>query len=136
MTLGQHQRIFTYHIGKLICYAYEQGYELSLGEAHRTQSQILLNYFGYEIVKGGVLGIQLKKSRRLSRTLFSIHADRLAIDFNFFLSGRLTYSFDEVQCLGDYWESLDPLNRWGGDFNKNGIADGFIDTPHFERQRK
>lgn len=136
MTLGQHQRIFSFHIAKLIIYAYENGYELSLGEAHRTRSQIILNYFGYEVVQGGVLGLSLKKSRRLSKTLFSVHEDRLAVDFNFFIDQKLTYSFQDVKCLGDYWESLDPLNRWGGDFNKNGIEDGFVDTPHFERQRK
>jgi hypothetical protein len=35
--------------------------------------------------------------------------------------------------LGDYWESLDENNRWGGDFNGNDKKDGFIDAPHFER---
>nr|WP_223154740.1 hypothetical protein [Campylobacter concisus] len=29
--------------------------------------------------------------------------------------------------MGNYWESLNTLNRWGGNF-KN-----FIDVPHFER---
>lgn len=135
MTLSQHQRIFTKHIGMLIAFAYANGIELTFGEAHRTNSQILLNFFGYEVVRSGN-GIALKKSKKLSRTLLSVHADRLAVDFNFFINGQLTYAFEDTKILGDYWESLDSLNRWGGDFNKNGIADGFVDTPHFERKRR
>ena len=136
MKLSIQQQIFTHNAALLICYAYDtHNIRLTLGEAHRTQSQILLNYFGYEVVKGGVLGITLKKSRRLSKTLKSLHADRLAIDFNFFINGELTYDFDKIKPLGDYWERLHPANVWGGDFNKNDKADGFIDTPHFQMNR-
>jgi hypothetical protein len=136
MRLSEQQRKFTYHVSCLIQYAYDIcGIEMSLGEAHRTRSQILLNYFGYQVEKGGPLGIKLVKARKLSKTLKSLHADRLAIDFNFFVNGKLTYDFNVIKPLGDYWESLDPFNTWGGDFNKNDIADGFVDTPHFERQK-
>lgn len=133
--LSEIQREFTQHVGMLIAFAYNcTDIELTLGEAHRTQSQILLNYFGFKVVKGGVLGIKLLKSRKLSRTLRSSHANRLAIDFNFFIQGQLTYDFHIVKVLGDYWESLHEDNVWGGDFNKNDKKDGFVDTPHFERR--
>ena len=120
MKLSEIQQEFTYHIACLIHYAYDvHGIRLTLGEAHRTESQGLLNYFGYKVVKGGPLGVQLVKSKKLSWTLSSLHFDRLAIDFNFFIDGKLTYDFDKIKPLGDYWESLHPKNRWGGDFNKN-----------------
>ena len=130
--LSEKQRIFTRNVACLIEFSFDVlEIELTFGEAHRTQSQILLNYFGYAVVREGN-SIALKKSKRLSKTLFSKHADRLAVDFNYFINGRLTYDFHKVQCLGKYWESLHPDNVWGGDFNKNGIKDGFVDTPHFE----
>lgn len=132
MKLSEKQRIFTENIGKLIAYSYSRGIELTLGDAYRSQSQILLNYFGYKIVKGGVLGIRLIKHRKLSKTLRSNHARRLAVDFNFFINGKLTYDFYKIKPLGDFWETLHPANRWGGDFNKDGIKNGFVDTPHFE----
>lgn len=136
MSLSKTQRIFTRNIGCLINYAYDVlEIELTFGEAHRTNSQILLNYFGYKVVKGGVLGIKLQKSRRLSKTLHSSHANRLAVDFNFFINGRLTYDFHKIKPLGDYWESLHPDNVWGGDFNKDDIENGFVDVPHFEMKR-
>jgi hypothetical protein len=136
MSLSKTQRIFTRNIGCLINYAYDVlEIELTFGEAHRTNSQILLNYFGYEVVKGGVLGIKLRKSRRLSKTLYSSHANRLAVDFNFFINGRLTYDFHKIKPLGDYWESLHPDNVWGGDFNQDDIENGFVDVPHFEMKR-
>lgn len=135
MTLGQTQRIFTRNIGCLIEYAYEMGYELSFGEAERTKSQVLLNYYGYEVMFNKADGIYLEKRNRTSKTLDSNHLERLAVDFNVFKDGVWISSFEETKFLGVYWVSLHPKNRWGGDFNKNGIKDGFIDTPHFEMQR-
>ena len=136
MRLSEKQRIFTRNIGCLINYAYDiLEIELTLGEAHRTRSQILLNYFGYKVIKGGLLGVKLVKTRRLSKTLLSLHADRLAVDFNFFIDNRLTYEFSDIKPLGDYWESLHPNNTWGGDFNRNGVKDGFVDTPHFQMNK-
>jgi hypothetical protein len=125
MKLSEKQQIFTINVGKLIEYAASCEIGLTFGEAHRTPSQILLNFFGFEVVRDGE-GIALKKSRKLSKTLLSKHADRLAVDFNFFINGKLTYDKHKLSCLGKYWESLHPNNRWGGNFKS------FVDTPHFE----
>ena len=59
----------------------------------------------------------------------------MAIDFNFFKDGKLTYDYDVIKPLGDYWISLHEKNRWGGDFNKDGKKNGFVDVPHFEMQK-
>lgn len=116
MSLSKQQRIFTRNIAKLIEYAYDcLEIELTFGHAWRS----------------------LEEQKRLkaegkSKTLKSKHLDRLAVDFNFFINGKLTYDYHKIKPLGDYWVSLHKDNRWGGDFNKNGVKDGFIDTPHFE----
>lgn len=116
MKLSEKQRIFTYNIACLIHFAYDQlGIELTFGEAYRTKEQ---------------QKIYVEQGK--SQTTNSNHLNRLAVDFNFFVNGKLTYDWEVVKPLGDYWESLHPKNRWGGDWNKNGIKDGFIDTPHFE----
>lgn len=115
MSLSKQQRIFTLNISKLITYAYLNGIELTFGEAYRTKEQ---------------QAIYVKTGK--SKTMNSNHLRRLAVDFNFFINGSLTYDFNAVKKLGDYWETLHPANRWGGDFNKNNIKDGFVDTPHFE----
>jgi hypothetical protein len=115
MSLSDKQQIFTENVGKLIDYAYENGIGLTFGEAYRTRAQQ-----------------QIYVNQGKSKTMNSKHLRRLAVDFNFFIDGNLTYDFEDVKCLGDYWESLHPSNRWGGDWNNNEIADGFIDTPHFE----
>lgn len=126
MALSKHQRIFTKNVANLIVYADMIGIELTFGEAYRTRSQVLLNFFGFQVVKGGILGIKLVKSRKLSKTLHSNHARRLAVDFNFFINGKLTYDKHKIAELGRFWESLHPDNRWGGNFKS------FTDTPHFE----
>lgn len=108
MSLSSKQRIFTQNIGRLIDYAYSIDIELTFGHAWRS----------------------LEEQKRLkaegkSKTLNSKHLNRLAVDFNFFINGKLTYDKHKIQPLGAYWESLDKKNRWGGNFS-------FLDTPHFE----
>ena len=115
MKLSIWQRIFTMNIAKLIAYAYANDYELTFGEAKRTREQQL---------------IYVQTGR--SHTMNSQHLKRLAVDFNVFIDGNWNQDWKKIKPLGDYWESLHPKNRWGGDWNNNEIKDGFIDTPHFE----
>ena len=41
--------------------------------------------------------------------------------------GKLIYDKAMLAPLGAYWESLNPLNSWGGNGKK------LVDTPHFSR---
>jgi peptidoglycan L-alanyl-D-glutamate endopeptidase CwlK len=111
MKLQDEQQIFTYHIAQLIVFATTNGFGLTFGEAYRTK------YQQEEYLRTGK-----------SKTMRSNHLKRLAVDFNFFVDGKLTYDKDALEVLGEYWELLDDKNRWGGNFTN------FIDTPHFERK--
>jgi len=85
------QQLFTFNIGKLISFAYSMDYKLTFGES--------FNANGIGHMKG------------------SLHYIRLAQDFCLFKNDSyLTNSGDYFQ-LGQYWKSLHPLNRWGGDFS-------------------
>jgi len=130
MSLSKEQRAFTKDVASLIIYADMIGIGLTLGDAYRSKSQMILNYFGYklEVDKKSVFGFKIVKHKKLSNTLNSLHGKRLAIDFNFFINDKLTYDKHKLVELGKFWESLNPKNKWGGNF-KN-----FIDTPHFERR--
>lgn len=98
LLLGPKQRLFTQLVGQLILWTYEQGYELSLGEAWRTPEQAALN------AKRGI-GI-----------VNSLHCDRLAIDLNLFINGFYVTDANAYKPLGAYWKTLHPLCRWGGDW--------------------
>jgi hypothetical protein len=98
VTLGEKQRLFTINIGRLILWAYEQGYELTLSEAYRTPEQAELN---------------AKAGKGIAN---SLHTQRLAVDLNLFRGGRWLQFSEQHRPLGDYWKTLHPLNRWGGDF--------------------
>lgn len=106
LTLGQKQRLFCYLVAELIVFAYNEGYELTFGEAWRTPEQAALN------AKNGV-GIAN-----------SLHTRRLAIDLNLFRDvdsdGTPDYLTDseDYATLGAYWKTLHPLCRWGGDFSR------------------
>lgn len=100
MTLGEKQRMFARNVGKLIQWTYENGYELTFGEAHRTPEQAAIN---------------AKKGIGIAR---SAHIERLAIDLNLFKDGQFLSNSEDHAPLGAYWKSLHPLNCWGGDFTK------------------
>jgi len=104
MSLGQKQRLFTQLVGKLIEYAYQSGYELTLGEAYRTPEQASLN---------------AQKGSGISN---SLHTHRLAVDLNLFREDRYLIASEDHRPLGDYWKSLHPDCCWGGDFKPR--ADG------------
>lgn len=98
MTLGEKQRLFAKNIGLLIAWCYVNGYELTFGEALRTQAQADAN---------------AKSGSGISN---SLHLLRLALDVNLFINGVYQTESAAYKPLGDYWKSLHPLNRWGGDF--------------------
>jgi hypothetical protein len=110
MSVVAEQAAFLRDVGKLIEYATAQGFQVTAGELYRTPEQ---------------QQIYVKTGR--SKTMNSLHLQRRAVDLNFFKDGKLTYDKGVLAPLGLFWESLHPLNSWGG----NGVK--LVDTPHFSR---
>lgn len=80
------------YLGKLINFAYASGYQFTLGEGYRSDSQ------------GHMAG--------------SLHYTRLAQDLNLFVGGEyVTINHPAWHKLGEFWKNLDPLCKWGGDFS-------------------
>ena len=98
MTLGQKQRAFTAHIGKLILWAYENGYELTFADAYRDPRLAALNAADGKGIAN------------------SLHGKRLAVDFNLFKDGQYLTDSEAHRPLGEFWKSLHPDCCWGGDF--------------------
>lgn len=108
MSLREEQSLFVQDLIALINYAWQLGYDVVIGEVQRP----------LEMQK-----IYVQTGR--SKTMRSNHIRKCAADLHFFWrpTGELRYP----QELGDYWESLHPKNRWGGNWKS------FKDGPHFER---
>lgn len=107
MSLGQEQEAFSRDLASLLQYAFSKGYEVRMGEVERTVEQ---------------QKIYVQTGR--SKTMNSNHLRRCAADLHFTRNGELCYP----QEIGDYWESLNTKNSWGGNWNS------FKDKPHFERR--
>ena len=90
MTLRQKQSKFVRMVALLIQFAYEQGYELTFGDAYRDKRCP----YGSEK---------------------SFHHKRLAIDLNLFKNGRYLSSTKAHEHLGIFWESIG--GTWGGRFD-------------------
>lgn len=111
MTLREEQEAFLLDFVKLIQFANSQGFTVTAGELLRP----------IEMQK-----IYMQTGR--SKTMDSYHLKKLAGDLNFFIAGQYICTVEMIRPLGEYWESLSPQNRWGGNFN------AFKDVPHFERR--
>lgn len=97
-TLGSKQRRFTKMIAQLINFAYDNGYELTFGDAYRDP-----RLHGQLGVRGGY------------GSASSNHKIRLAVDFNLFKEGKYLAGTEDHKILGLYWESIG--GSWGGRFN-------------------
>jgi peptidoglycan L-alanyl-D-glutamate endopeptidase CwlK len=111
MSLVSEQAIFMRHLCQLIDFANKGGFVVTGGELYRTPEQ---------------QEIYVKTGK--SKTSNSMHLKKCAIDLNFFFNGEWLQTKDKLQSIGDYWESLDPKNSWGGNWKS------FLDCPHFERR--
>lgn len=108
-TLGQLQRIFAKKVAKLISWAFENGFEVSLDWAYRPL-EVARMYAGRGI-----------------GSMKSLHTVRLAIDLNLFKDGTYLRNSEDHLPLGKFWESLaEPgvKTRWGGRFKKSSTSRG------------
>lgn len=127
MTRSDHQFEFLKDILLLINYAVGLGFKVTAEEFTRTKAQ---------------QRIYVASGR--SKTMWSNHLRKLAGDLNFFfiINGKEVWinglsggeAVKILEPLGKYWESLHPLNRWGGNFDLDWTRkDPWVDVPHFER---
>lgn len=117
MTLSQAQGTFAHNYAKLILWVYDQEWSVTGGELYRPEEMA-------KIYAERGIGIDP-----------SFHTLKLAGDLNLFINGVFQTNRDAYKPLGDYWKSLDPLNRWGGDFmvkNAQGVLEPKPDSDHFE----
>jgi len=97
VTLGQKQRKFVRMIADLIVWAYDNGYELTFGDAYRDPR--LHGQMGWKVGYGAAS---------------SCHKIRLAIDLNLFKDGVFLDSTEAHTPLGEQWEKMG--GTWGGRF--------------------
>lgn len=104
MKLSQLQREFTRLQAEFVMWAFNNGYELTDGDAYRSPKVF------------GAMGEYKGYGNR-----YSCHKIRLARDYNLFIDGEYQVDSMAHSALGAKWKSMHPLARWGGDF---GTPDG------------
>jgi peptidoglycan L-alanyl-D-glutamate endopeptidase CwlK len=110
MSLRKEQSAFAVDLVHLLTWASSNGYDFTIGEVQRTTEQQKIYY---------------DTSR--SKTMNSMHLHKCAADIFFFKNGVLLSTKEQMQPIGNQWESMDARNSWGGNW-------GFKDVPHFERK--
>lgn len=99
MTLGDKQRLFAIMQAKLILHIYEQGYEVTLGDAFRDPRV------------HGAVGVKMGYGHPKSG-----HKNKLAVDLNLFKDGKYLSGTEDHRIFGEWWEKQNELCRWGGRF--------------------
>lgn len=115
MSLREKQTAFAWKIADFLLWCKTEGYDITFGEVYRTIEQ-QQHY------------VQIGRSK----TMHSKHLDRLAVDLNLFIDGKLATA-EQYRPLGEEWESRG--GRWGGRFGVN--PDDYSakvgwDSNHFE----
>ncbi len=100
MTILETQQLFFSLLPDLINKAIELGFDPTGGELWRPD--ITAKYYAE-------LEIGIKNSN---------HTQRCAIDINLYKDGKYLNDSEDYLPLGEFWESLHPLCRWGGRFKK------------------
>lgn len=95
-SLREKQSRFVLMVAGLIQFAYDQGYELTFGEAWRSE---------WEATRLAQNKLGIKRS---------LHRDRLAVDFNLFKDGKWLARSEDHTILGEFWEAQG--GTWGGRF--------------------
>jgi hypothetical protein len=103
MTLAQKQWKFSMFLARLITWAYDNGYRISMGEGLRTKEQ---------------QAIYVKTGK--SKTMNSKHLVCLAQDIALWKDNVYLTETPDYAPLGEYWKSLDPECVWGGDWGWDG----------------
>lgn len=88
ISLRERQSKFARLVADLIIFAYNNGYEITFGDAFATSGHCENSY----------------------------HYKRLAIDLNLFKNGKYLIASEAHKPLGTFWKSLDPECSWGGDW--------------------
>lgn len=120
MSLSAKQRDFSLALGHFLVWinTYTE-YEVTLGEAYRTQEQ---------------QDLYLKTGK--SKKKYSKHQYRLAQDLNLYKDGKYCTDKEEYRTLGEKWESMGGI--WGGRYgvkkNEYTTKVGW-DSNHFEWHR-
>ena len=95
-TLRQKQSRFAYMTALLILQCYQRGYEVTLGEAHRSNE---------EAQRLALAGKGIPNS---------VHRLRLAIDLMLFKDGKYLTATEDYREIGQWWKAMG--GAWGGDF--------------------
>lgn len=98
-TLGGRQRLFAKLIAELITWAYNNGYEFAIADAYRNPKVF------------GELGTKKGYGQANSN-----HKLKLAVDLDLFIDGVYQTTTEAHTPIGEHWESMHPLCRWGGRF--------------------
>ena len=92
MRLGKKQELFSLMLSKLLVFIHEQGYQVRMGDV-----------WAHDRHKDN-----------------SNHYIKLAVDINLFKDDKYLMDTADHKQFGEYWESLDPLCKWGGFFSDGG----------------
>lgn len=126
MTLGEKQEVFSQLFARLVLFAIQYGFSVSIGEVSRGKEQAQYNATHCarckrtEAYHGPDAGSEAHAFRPIG-ILESLHCIGLAGDLRLFkyTSGskkQCLRNSRDYQVLGDWWKGTHKLARWGGDF--------------------
>ena len=119
--LSEKQIYFRDMIMVLFAWAGLKGYKFSIGEVYRPGELKYECPHCKRELDFSLQDVYIYMGRSLAK--YSKHQDKLALDISLYVTGIYITDKELYRPIGEFWKSLDPLNRWGGDFSR--LSDPF-----------
>lgn len=100
LTLREKRCLFSYLFALLIIECEQTGLEVAIDQVKRTQLEANAN---------AASGAGISNS---------LHLQGLAGDLLFYNGGQYLTKTEDYKVMGEWWERIHPLARWGGRFKK------------------
>jgi len=123
MKLSEKQIYFRDMVMVLFTWANLKGYEFSIGEVYRPGELKYQCPHCNNVIEFSLQDVYIYMGRSLAK--YSRHQDKLALDMSLYIMGKYITDKEAYRPIGEFWKSLDPLNRWGGDWENKGFSDPF-----------
>ena len=129
MTLLEKRIAFTRFAALLPAQAHDLGFDLCYGEILRSDEQAEINAIGAvgrahvsSLIIGHfpTLAARISNNGKANGVRHSVHQLGLAVDVLLFENGHYLTDSESYKPLGEWWETLHEMCRWGGRFNDGG----------------
>ena len=126
MSINEKQVEFMRTLTAFLSWCFQNDYFVIGGELYRSKEQAIINSYKDADWRKRLFSMLGMVPNNPTGILNSVHRMKMAIDLFRYLNGTVSWDVDDYREMGEKWESMHPLARWGGNFrNRDAVHFSF-----------